>query len=71
MKKQTGLKLCVHLREVADDTANSERAQALTWAAEEIESLIMELREFESGVRVGIPVRNRSVPDGSSPSKTG
>jgi hypothetical protein len=42
----SGYKLCGLLREEAEDTANPERAQAMLWAADEIESLIKEIRNL-------------------------
>tara|TARA_R110000868_G_scaffold145409_1_gene365608 strand:- start:9 stop:173 length:165 start_codon:yes stop_codon:yes gene_type:complete len=48
--KPTGYQLTAQLREVADATANPERAQLMEWAANEIESLILEIKSLENQI---------------------
>jgi hypothetical protein len=42
--KTTGYQLCDLLRKTADETANPERALIMTWAADEVEHLLDEIR---------------------------
>jgi len=45
--KTTGYELCDLLRKTADETQNHERALIMTWAADEIEQLIGEVKLLE------------------------
>lgn len=49
--KPTRLQLCAHLRKVAEDTANPERAEAMRWAADEIQELTENERRLEDQVK--------------------